>query len=785
MDELNVKETSQNAIVFCRVDGCGRDLTSSSRYSIRQRICEEHLQALQVTFQGQICRFCQQCACLQPLEEFDDLKRSCRAALKLRLEQRKRRRMGGLLGFESSKSRSASSRAAASTSHSTGPCWAGSRNTTRGSMAHSDPRYGVSSRIKEEEEGRATQPRHGAVPDNGRTGVASVNTPYLGIHGTVPIQNHEFHPYHYQDAELRHEDEALAWGKRQKLAKDLLSTSQDPVGRFLLPEDCDMSHLTPVLGDPFVYGPLASENLAPDMNLYQGVADAVNIQLKKGSSLPDVLVEWLPSTTSSAATCMINGDVDFSWDQELGLAGEHGPSGRWPSWLLDEHLLKESDMGIMGTRDLLEDCIGSATPSPAEAAVSSGAMGLPCPSRSCSPQEGALPHCTLEGEHDWKPDAHAVITIRPAKLLQDQGQASCWNSNTALDDASSLTFLTPEMPLIKGTLLSMSPPAVKPTQVAASLSALNVPLTEAQSLAMCAEIVATEQQPVPLGRSLTTHQRFHDPEIEGSTPKANGEGDAPVLKPPSKQAKDLEGHVRLWQEDEYTGPHLYSPRPVRDECHHWSKVVIPLGDDLPVAWRLPSNSQCAEASHGLGRGPRGQPARVLGSGPPSTVYSGDCYHEGGPCWVERLMYPDVSGYASRGHWGAMRHAEEYGDHLHYRSGYDPLLPEGSGGYPHHLRREHPIRGMHSQRVGMHPSDAVLFPPRQHLLSHLESQMRVISPPIDPDMMVPTWTLADTSHGAHPGGRSPSGACHRPTGRHYARGLPHGSPLPRDPFGQCR
>lgn len=89
------KRRARAAPPTCRVDDCGCDLLNNSKYSIRQRICEDHLRAQQVTYLGESCRFCQQCACLHPVVEFEGQKRSCRASLTLRLKQRKRHRDPG------------------------------------------------------------------------------------------------------------------------------------------------------------------------------------------------------------------------------------------------------------------------------------------------------------------------------------------------------------------------------------------------------------------------------------------------------------------------------------------------------------------------------------------------------------------------------------------------------------------------------------------------------------------------------------------------------------------
>jgi len=69
----------------CRVPKCTVfDLSAASRYCLRHRICENHLKSLSVMFDDKSHRFCQKCTRFHAVQEFDNLKHSCRAALQLR-----------------------------------------------------------------------------------------------------------------------------------------------------------------------------------------------------------------------------------------------------------------------------------------------------------------------------------------------------------------------------------------------------------------------------------------------------------------------------------------------------------------------------------------------------------------------------------------------------------------------------------------------------------------------------------------------------------------------------
>uniref|UniRef100_A0A7S1SJ13 SBP-type domain-containing protein n=1 Tax=Tetraselmis chuii TaxID=63592 RepID=A0A7S1SJ13_9CHLO len=73
----------------CQVPGCARDLAPLKLYNIRYRVCGEHLVMPEVSFEGKVQRFCQQCARFQDVGDFDGLKKSCRARLEKHNERRR------------------------------------------------------------------------------------------------------------------------------------------------------------------------------------------------------------------------------------------------------------------------------------------------------------------------------------------------------------------------------------------------------------------------------------------------------------------------------------------------------------------------------------------------------------------------------------------------------------------------------------------------------------------------------------------------------------------------
>eukprot|EP00240_Pyramimonas_obovata_P004520 CAMPEP_0118934962 /NCGR_PEP_ID=MMETSP1169-20130426/14604_1 /TAXON_ID=36882 /ORGANISM="Pyramimonas obovata, Strain CCMP722" /LENGTH=345 /DNA_ID=CAMNT_0006877927 /DNA_START=161 /DNA_END=1195 /DNA_ORIENTATION=+ len=75
--------SAKKAVKACRVPGCScTDLSNASRHCLRHRVCAQHLQSLSVMFHGKPHRFCQKCTRFHEIHEFDNMKHSCRAALK-------------------------------------------------------------------------------------------------------------------------------------------------------------------------------------------------------------------------------------------------------------------------------------------------------------------------------------------------------------------------------------------------------------------------------------------------------------------------------------------------------------------------------------------------------------------------------------------------------------------------------------------------------------------------------------------------------------------------------
>ncbi|KAG9445936.1 hypothetical protein H6P81_012064 [Aristolochia fimbriata] len=70
-----------NQTVSCLVDGCKSDLSMCREYHRRHKVCEVHAKTPIVIVGGRQQRFCQQCSRFHSLEEFDEVKRSCRKRL--------------------------------------------------------------------------------------------------------------------------------------------------------------------------------------------------------------------------------------------------------------------------------------------------------------------------------------------------------------------------------------------------------------------------------------------------------------------------------------------------------------------------------------------------------------------------------------------------------------------------------------------------------------------------------------------------------------------------------
>lgn len=67
---------------ICMIAGCESRLENELAYYARHKICEKHAQAPFVTIQGISYRFCQQCAKLQHIAEFDKGRKSCSKMLR-------------------------------------------------------------------------------------------------------------------------------------------------------------------------------------------------------------------------------------------------------------------------------------------------------------------------------------------------------------------------------------------------------------------------------------------------------------------------------------------------------------------------------------------------------------------------------------------------------------------------------------------------------------------------------------------------------------------------------
>ncbi|PSC72376.1 squamosa promoter-binding 13A isoform A [Micractinium conductrix] len=74
----------------CRVVGCASALEPG--YSMKYKICGKHAVVASLEIDGQACRFCQQCARFQPVAEFDNDRRSCRASLEGHRQRRQDKR---------------------------------------------------------------------------------------------------------------------------------------------------------------------------------------------------------------------------------------------------------------------------------------------------------------------------------------------------------------------------------------------------------------------------------------------------------------------------------------------------------------------------------------------------------------------------------------------------------------------------------------------------------------------------------------------------------------------
>jgi len=114
----NAKGTGKSQRIIeklvCQVDECQAPLEGLKDYHQRYKVCDTHLKIEWIEREGTRVRFCQQCGRFQPLEDFDGLKRSCRARLqKHNARRRKRNRDGGVVGSEDHDATTAAAAAAA------------------------------------------------------------------------------------------------------------------------------------------------------------------------------------------------------------------------------------------------------------------------------------------------------------------------------------------------------------------------------------------------------------------------------------------------------------------------------------------------------------------------------------------------------------------------------------------------------------------------------------------------------------------------------------------------
>ena len=61
--------------VLLQVEGCASIISAQKAYYKRYHICEAHMKRLALLIDGTAHRFCQQCARLQPVTDFDGQKR--------------------------------------------------------------------------------------------------------------------------------------------------------------------------------------------------------------------------------------------------------------------------------------------------------------------------------------------------------------------------------------------------------------------------------------------------------------------------------------------------------------------------------------------------------------------------------------------------------------------------------------------------------------------------------------------------------------------------------------
>ncbi|XP_021713648.1 squamosa promoter-binding-like protein 16 isoform X2 [Chenopodium quinoa] len=85
------RNSGAQSTVICSVDGCASDLNQCREYHRRHKVCERHSKTPVVLVGGKEQRFCQQCSRFHSLEEFDEVKRSCRKRLDGHNRRRRKR----------------------------------------------------------------------------------------------------------------------------------------------------------------------------------------------------------------------------------------------------------------------------------------------------------------------------------------------------------------------------------------------------------------------------------------------------------------------------------------------------------------------------------------------------------------------------------------------------------------------------------------------------------------------------------------------------------------------
>jgi len=83
---------SKPAEMKCQIEGCTTDIRKLKPYHRRHRICEKHERDPEVLINGTKMRFCQMCGRVQPVEDFDGLRRTCRDRLASHNRRRRAKR---------------------------------------------------------------------------------------------------------------------------------------------------------------------------------------------------------------------------------------------------------------------------------------------------------------------------------------------------------------------------------------------------------------------------------------------------------------------------------------------------------------------------------------------------------------------------------------------------------------------------------------------------------------------------------------------------------------------